>query len=43
MPTSLQKELERLARERGWTVSDVITTALDEYVQWAQVRDKKSS
>ena len=33
LPEELVKALEKIAKETGWTLTDVIQTALDEYVQ----------
>ncbi|OFZ18517.1 MAG: hypothetical protein A2X94_00820 [Bdellovibrionales bacterium GWB1_55_8] len=33
-PERLIKEFESLAKTKGWTTTDLITTALDQYVQW---------
>jgi metal-responsive CopG/Arc/MetJ family transcriptional regulator len=34
LPELLMKELDSLAKEKGWTTTELITTALDQYVQW---------
>lgn len=34
LPERLMEELDRIAREKGWTTTDVIQTVLDQYVQW---------
>lgn len=34
LPENLMKEIDRLARENGWTTTDLISTVLDQYVQW---------
>ncbi len=34
LPERLMKELDRLSRENGWTTTDLVTTALDQFVQW---------
>lgn len=33
LPEKLLKELESVAKDSGWTTTDVVTSALDEYVQ----------
>ena len=32
LPDELKKKIEALANELGWTVTDVVQTALDQYV-----------
>lgn len=33
LPEALLEEIEKVAEADGWTVSDIATTALDQYVQ----------
>lgn len=39
LPEILVKELDRIAEASGWSTTDVVLTALDQFVQW----EKKSS
>lgn len=34
LPEPLLKEVERIAQERQWDLSEVVMTALDEFAQW---------
>ena len=34
LPERLLKELNHLSEEKGWTITDLVCTALDQYVQW---------
>lgn len=34
LPEKLMNELEKLAEGKGWTTTDLVSTALDQYVQW---------
>jgi predicted transcriptional regulator len=34
LPEKLIAELDLLAKTKGWTSTDLIITALDQYVQW---------
>ena len=43
LPEMLLEELEKVADDRGWTLTDVATTALDQFVQWANQQEKPSS
>jgi len=38
LPETLLKELDKLADEKGWTTTDLVTTALDQYAQWERTR-----
>ncbi len=33
LPERLMKELERLSQKKGWSVTDLVQTAMDQYVQ----------
>ena len=35
LPERLWAELEKVAEGDGWSTSDVVLTALDQYLQWA--------
>ena len=39
LPEKLMKEIDKLADENGWTTTDLISTVLDQYIQW----EKKDS
>lgn len=41
LPERLMKELEGLAKKKGWTVTDLVQTALDQYVQWENIRGNR--
>lgn len=43
LPAQLKKEIENLASELGWTVTDVAQTALDQYVyeELAKLKESK--
>jgi len=34
LPEKLMEEIEKLAEKKGWTVTDLIQTVLDQYVQY---------
>ncbi|MGZ3775206.1 MAG: hypothetical protein ACXWQ7_15185 [Bdellovibrio sp.] len=34
LPETLLKQLEKIAEEKGWTVTDLVITALDQFAQW---------
>jgi predicted transcriptional regulator len=34
LPEALLKEIEKVAEARGWNATDVVATALDQFVQW---------
>lgn len=36
LPEQLMRELEKLAEQKGWSVTDLVQTALDQYIQWEQ-------
>lgn len=38
VPERLLKELEELGAKKGWTVTDLVLTSLDQYVQWERGR-----
>ena len=33
LPKKLLRELDAVSKEKGWTVTDVVTTVLDQFVQ----------
>lgn len=37
----LMQELEKLAEKKQWTVTDLVQTALDQYIQWEISRKNK--
>ncbi len=39
LPKALMKEVEKLAQDKGWTTTDLISTTLDQYVQWEKKKD----
>ena len=34
LPEKLLKEVDRLASNKNWTTTDIISTVLDQYIQW---------
>jgi hypothetical protein len=34
LPELLIVEIERLSEKKGWTATDLVCTALDQFVQW---------
>jgi predicted transcriptional regulator len=34
LPENLMKELDKLALAKGWTTTDLVSTALDQFIQW---------
>lgn len=34
LPEKLMKEISRIADSNGWTTTDLISTALDQFAQW---------
>jgi predicted transcriptional regulator len=40
LPEKLLTELEALADRKGWNQTDIIATALDQYVQWEKKQKK---
>lgn len=34
LPEKLIKEIEKIAEENGWTTTDLISTAVDQFIQW---------
>lgn len=40
LPTELSEQLTKLAKELGWTVTDVAQTALDQYVRKTREQEK---
>ncbi len=34
------REIERLSEDKGWTATDLVSTVLDQYIQW---EDKKKN
>lgn len=43
LPIRLMKELDALADEYGWTTTDVIQTALDQFVVWSRKQRGKDN
>ncbi len=41
LPEKLLNELEKVSAEKGWTLTDVIATALDQFVQWEKTHGKR--
>jgi predicted DNA-binding protein len=41
LPIKLTQEIEKLASGHGWTATDIITTALDEYIQSSKKQKSK--
>lgn len=41
LPVRLMKALDALADEYGWTTTDVIQTALDQFVIWSRKQIEK--
>ena len=41
LPERLLTEVDKAAKERGWTSTDVVTTALDQFVQWHRTQQKE--
>ncbi len=39
LPEALLKELDKLASSKGWNTTDLVTTALDQYIQWEKKKD----
>jgi predicted DNA binding CopG/RHH family protein len=34
LPESLLEELKKVSTERGWPMTDLVITVLDQYLQW---------
>jgi len=34
LPEALMKELEKIAEKKGWNLTDLVTTILDQYLQY---------
>lgn len=41
LPESLMKELDILAKAKGWTTTDLVVTVLDQYLQSQNKKSKK--
>ena len=41
LPIKLTEEIEKLASGNGWNATDVITTALDQYIQSSKKKKTK--
>jgi hypothetical protein len=41
LPVTLSKEIEKIAGNYGWTSTDIIVTALDQFAQWAKAQKSK--
>ena len=42
MPVALRDELKKACKAHGWTVTDVLVTLADQYVQWLAGQRSKS-
>lgn len=40
LPERLMKEIERLSETKGWTVTDLVSTVMDQYIQWEKKREE---
>lgn len=40
LPERLTAEITKLCEKKGWNFTDLVTTALDQYVQYEKQRDK---
>jgi hypothetical protein len=40
LPERLIKEIERLSEAKSWTVTDLVSTVLDQFVQWEKKREE---
>lgn len=40
LPEKLIKEIDRLAEDKGWTTTDLVSTVLDQFVQWDNKREE---
>jgi len=36
LPERLMKEVEAISEDTGWTTTDVVSSVLDQYVQWVK-------
>jgi len=43
LPEPLLTQLEKISKERGWNMTDVVITALDQFCQWDAGQKKKKS
>lgn len=43
LPSDLLEKLEQIAESHGWTTTDVVMTALDQFVQWSEEERKKKT
>ena len=41
LPAKLLKEINAIADESGWAMTDVVATALDQFVQWNKTTRRK--
>ena len=41
IPSDLMKELEKISNNLNWTVTDIIVTALNDYVEWERQKSSK--
>ena len=39
LPKRLMTEIDSLADEKGWTVTDLVTTVLDQFIQWEKKKE----
>lgn len=40
LPEHLVREIETLGAEKGWTATDLVCTALDQFIQWEKKKVK---
>lgn len=41
LPTDLMKKVRRIAADKGWEVTDLVMTVLDQYAQWEEKVSKR--
>jgi len=41
IPENLIKEIEKVSKEKGWTLTDLVVTVLDQYVQSEQKSSRR--
>ena len=40
LPEKLWREIEEIAKDKGWTTTDAVSTVLDQFVQWEKRQTK---
>lgn len=40
LPESLMKEIDRIAESKGWNTTDLVTTVLDQFIQWEKKKEE---